>query len=67
MVTHNETFSKLAKNKSVSVQRICGWIIDNRDMKSYGDINDKSIRNIVGQAEYDLNHIYICTQDKTFR
>ena len=38
MIDHKDTFTKLAKNKSVCVQGICKWIIDNKDMKLFGNI-----------------------------
>ena len=67
MIDHKDTFTKLAKNKSVCVQRICKWIIDNRDMKSISDINDHNIRDIVSQPEYDKNRIYLCKQETIVR
>ena len=67
MVDHKSTFTKLARNKSVCVQRICKWIIDNRDMKSFGDINDHKTGFIASKPDYDKNRIYICKQESIVR
>ena len=68
---HNKTFTKLPKNKSQLIQRVCKWILDNREYKGFSDVDDCDIRELV-QNTADENgtdipsHIYIYSQKFLF-
>ena len=57
-------FTKIPKNKSQLIQRVCKWILDNREYKGYSNVYDKTIRDIVeNNVEEDKveapSHVYI--------
>ena len=69
---HPSTFTKLPKNKSVLIQKIAKILIDNRELKGYGDVDDETIRDFVEKEGLNDNtqnssiQIYIYEQNYLF-
>ena len=67
ILNHNKkTFSRLPKNKSAIVQKVCKLLVDNRELKGYGDVDDEQIRDwvegITSKDENPPTYIYIYDQ-----
>ena len=68
---NTSVFTKLPKNKSQILTRVCKWILDNREYKGYSDVYDKKIRDIVeNNSKEDKveapSHVYIYSQKFLF-
>ena len=50
IMNHNKKTFKLPKNKSAVVNKIGKLIMDNRELKGYGDVDDDDIRSLVKEA-----------------
>ena len=50
---HKTTFDKLPKNKSSTINKICKFIYENRELKGYGDIQDQGILEIINGDDSD--------------
>ena len=69
---HKKTFSKLPKNKSAVIQRVCKFVMDNRELKGYADVHDADIRAIINKNDFGdedfttPTHVYLYDQTYLF-
>ena len=71
MTKHRATFCKLPKNKYEILGRISKWILDNRELKGYGEVDEQWILDHFSKLKEKENkplptHLYIYDQRYLF-